>query len=989
MRFGILGPLSVTEAGEEISITAGRDRVVLAMLLLHAGRIVPPAELVEAVWEDDPPVTARGQVQTCVSRLRRLLPPGMLFTDPAGYGISVADDESDAAVFARLIGQARALVSTAPEEAGKFFREALALWRGPALSGMASEAVRRHAGVLDEDRAAAIEDWIDLELGAGRERDLVAELTGLVEQYPLRERLRVQLMLALHRTGRQSEALAEYRRTRELLNEELGIEPGAALQELHRRILTGEVPQAPPASSPVRSLPRTVGDFTGRDETVSKLLRASADTTVLTIDGMAGSGKTTLALRVANLLNDTYPDAQLFLDLQGHSEQEPLEPGAALLSLLRQLGVEPERIPAELDGRAGLWRTELSGRRALVILDNAESSAQVVRLLPASPGSLAIITSRRRLAGLDGVHPESLPVLDEHEGVALLRKIVGPRVDAEPQAAREMVRRCGRLPLAIRLAGSRLAHRPRWQVADLVRRLGESALPELAAEDRTVASAFALSYGQTSARARSIFRLLGLHPAGRFGSPAVAALADLSLDDARDVLDDLVDVHLLEEPESERYRLHDLVRQYAATLAEALPPEERWSALAALMDFHLHVGTRLARDRESDSAVEDFPGEPPTRPELVEVAAADPGWLEEHRTDLVPLIRTAAAIGQQGHAWRLARVNWRFLFQRGYFADVVTVCEAGLEAAREAGDEQGIAVMNNYLASGYFRLGRAEEALPRVTAMLDYQVRVGSRAGEARARGNLGGVLTHVGRLFEGLEQTRLSHRLLERLGRGAVVVRRIAMANIEVIAGRHGEGLRHGRIALQSAAEDKAGYFLPGALLVVGEARRCLGSLGSAERLARAALLAARRQGIPTDESEALNQLGGVTLERGQPAEAVELHIAALKLGREHGRLAHVARYSNDLARALRAVGDLPGAIEMHRQALQAARRASHSLQEGRALDGLATCAADTDPATARQHWQQALVIFTRMDVPARDEVARRLADLDRRSAAAPLIGG
>ncbi|MEV4635900.1 BTAD domain-containing putative transcriptional regulator [Actinoplanes sp. NPDC049548] len=983
MRFGILGPLAVVQDGNEIPLTAGRDRVVLAMLLLHAGRIVTPAELVDAVWEEDPPATARAQVQTCVSRLRRLLEPGTLFTDPAGYGVSIADDDVDAAVFARLAGEARALSDTAPVEASKLFREALSLWRGPALSGLSSPAVRRRAAVLDEEYAATVEDCIDLELDAGRERDLVSELTGLVERYPLRERLRVQLMLALYRTGRQSDALAEYRRARDRLDEELGIEPGAALQDLHRQILSGEISQAPAARGvvrPVRNLPRTVGDFIGRDEMIGKLVRAAEDATVLAIDGMAGSGKTTLALRVAEILGAAYPDAQLFIDLHGHSEHEPLDTNAALLALLRQLGVQPERIPTDLDGRAGLWRTELSGRRVLVILDNAASSAQVARLLPASAASLGIVTSRRRLMGLDGIHPESLPMLDEAEGVALLRRIAGPRVDAEPEAAVEVVRRCGRLPLAIRLAGARLAHRPRWGVADLVRRLGESALPELAAEDRTVASAFALSYGQLSVRAQSVFRLLGLHPAGRFGAPAVAALTGLALEDARDLLDDLVDVHLLEDPEPERYRLHDLVRQYAAILAEALPPEERRSALAALVDFHLHVGTRLARDRESDIAVEDFPDEPPARPELVEVAAGDADWLEHHRTVLVPLVRTAAAIGQPGRAWRLARVNWRFLFQRGYFADVLATCQAGYEAALGAGDEHGVAVMNNYLASGYYRLGRVEEALPRVRAMLDYQIRVGSRAGEARARGNLGAVLMHMGRMSEGLEQSRLSHRGMERLGRRiATVSRRMDMANGKVFMGRYREGLWHGRIALQGVAEAKADYFLPSALLVVSEARRGLGDLDHAERLAQAAVLAARRQGIATDESEALNVLGGVTFEKGRPAEAVELHLAALELGRDQGRMSHVARYSNDLARALRAVDDVPGAIEMHRQALQAARRASHRLQEGRALSGLAVCLADTDPDAARRHWRQALEMFTAMGVPDRFEVERMLRGLDR----------
>ncbi|MEV4635901.1 BTAD domain-containing putative transcriptional regulator [Actinoplanes sp. NPDC049548] len=983
--YGILGPLAVTGPAGEITITAGRDRVVLAMLLLHAGRTVTPADLVDAVWGDDAPVTARGQVQTCVSRLRRLLPSATstLITDPAGYRMSVSDQDLDAAVFARLVGEARALAGTAPEAAGKRLREALDLWRGPALSGVESAVVRRRAAVLDEEYAVAMEDWIDLELAAGRGRDLVAELTGLVERYPLRERLRAQLMLALYRTGRQSDALAEYRRARDLLDEELGIEPGAPMQDLHRRILTGDVAPAPSArtgTSTVRTLPRTVGDFTGREGTVGKLLLAAADATVLAIDGMAGSGKTTLALRVAGLLADAYPDAQLFLDMQGHSEQQPLDPGVALLTLLRQLGVEPERIPADLEGRTGLWRTELARRRALVILDNAASSSQVAALLPASTGNLCLVTSRRRLTGLDGVHSESLPVLNEAEALALLEKIAGAKVVAEPEAAREVVRRCGRLPLAIRLAGARLAHRPRWGVADLVRRLGESALPELAAEDRTVASAFALSYGQLSVRAQSVFRLLGLHPAGRFGAPAVAALTGLALEDARDLLDDLVDVHLLEEPEPERYRLHDLVRQYAATLAEALPVSERHAALAGLVDLHLYVGTRLAHQWEGGLAHEDFPTESPARPELVAHAAADSGWQEENRGSLMPLIRLAAAIEQPRRAWQLARVNWRFLYLHGYFADVISTCAVGLEIAEASGDRRGVAVMHNYLASGYLQSGRVEEALTSVNAMLDHQVRTGSVAGEGRALGNRSGVLHYLGRLAEASVDIKRAHRLMSGIGHlSAPVGMRIDIALNLLALGRYAEALRHSRIALQRIVETR-GHKLSGALLAVGQARLNLGHLPQAERLARTALAAARRLGIRTDESESFNLLGAVALAQDRPAVAVEHHLAALQVGREHGRLPRVAQYSNDLARALRVVGDVTGAIELHRQALDIARRSKYLHEEGKALSGLATCLAADDPATARRYWTQALDIFTRMGVPEKDEVARQLAAVDGR---------
>jgi len=237
MRFRILGPLQVSDGTVEAAITAGRDRVVLAMLLLRAGRIVGVEELIDAIWDGGPPTTARGQLQTCVSRLRRTLPQAAILTDPAGYGIEAGEDDLDATAFARLLARGRSRLPADPDDARKFFRQALDLWYGPALAGIDSRAVRQAAAILDEQHAVAIEDWVDLELDGGRDRDLVAELTGLVDRFPLRERLRAQLMLTLYRVGRQADALAEYRRVRRVLHQELARadpRPAPGRRRLHR-----------------------------------------------------------------------------------------------------------------------------------------------------------------------------------------------------------------------------------------------------------------------------------------------------------------------------------------------------------------------------------------------------------------------------------------------------------------------------------------------------------------------------------------------------------------------------------------------------------------------------------------------------------------------------------------------------------------------------------------------------------------------------------
>ncbi|GIE49354.1 AfsR/SARP family transcriptional regulator [Actinoplanes nipponensis] len=984
LTFRILGPLSVTDAGREVAITAGRDRVVLAMLLLRPGRIVGVDELIDAVWEDRPPTTARGQLQTCVSRLRRTLPPGLILTDPAGYGIRTGAAALDAAEFTRLVSAA---ATSGADDARKLLREALELWRGPVLAGIDSRAVRQQAAVLDEQQATVLEDRIELDLAGGHDRDLVAELTGLVERFPLRERLRRQLMLTLYRVGRQADALAEYRRAEELFREELGIEPGEALRDLHHRILTGSVAEDPPPAAPpapVDSVPRAVGDFTGRGDLVNRLVGAirtagPAETQVRVLDGMAGSGKTTIAIHVAGLVRDRYPDARLFIDLHGHSASRPVEPAAALVTLLRQLGVAADRIPDDLDERIRLWRAELAQRRALVVLDNAASTTQVTPLLPTAGGVLALVTSRRRLVGLDAVRPESLSVLPEPDAIALLARIAGDRVGAEPAAAAEVVRRCGCLPLAIRLAGARLAHRPRWRVADLVRRLGESALPELAAEDRTVASAFAVTYGQLPERAQRVFRLLGLHPAERFGVLSVAALGGLSRHDAQDVLDELVDVHLAEESEPDRFRLHDLVRQYAATLAEHIAPAERRTALNGLVDLHLHAAATISWAGEIDNARHDYPVAAPDRPELVALAAADPQWLEHQRPDLVGLVSAAARAGSVERAWQLARVNWRYLYERSYTDDLIAVLSRARALAEAGGDARGIAATSNYLASGYYRSGRHEEALRIIDAAVTRSQQIGDFLGESRSRANRVGVLMRLGRIEEALTDATWAYvsgtRISDPQGQSS---RLNNLAIITAALGRTGHALLLARRALQPAVEVKDDRRLCNALVTVAQIRNKRGDTGQAERLLRAALRLAVRIGYRVGEWESRNELGRVALAQGRYAESVAQHMKAVELSRERGADPAIAVASNDLAAALLATGDRAGARQLRLHALALARRTVVPYEQARSLAGLAECVVGDDPAAARRHWQQALDLFERMGVPERFAVRRRLAGLD-----------
>ncbi|MFE9200977.1 BTAD domain-containing putative transcriptional regulator [Micromonospora sp. NPDC007230] len=992
MRFGILGPLRVGDG--EATVTAGRDRTVLAMLLLRNGRVVPIEELVDALWEERPPATARAQLQICVSRLRQRLallglPPETIVTDPVGYGIRVDPADLDAAAFARTVEAGRAAVAAGqPTEARQHYRAALALWRGPALSGIASRRVRRRAQALDEQRIATLEDCVDVELRLHQAADLIDELAESVERHPLRERLRGQLMLALSAVGRQADALAVYREGRRIYAEELGIEPGAALQELHQRVLAGETAfgaPASPAAVPVRSLPRAISDFTGRQQTVARLVKEIEEdgARVQLIDGMAGSGKTTLAVHVATALGDRYPDAHVFIDLHGHSERNPLAPAAAVAVLLRQLGVPPERVPLDLDDRLAMWRSELADRRALVVLDNAADSVQVAPLLPNGPDNLVLITSRRRLIGLDDGRPSSLPVLKPDEAVELLARIAGPdRVAAEPEAAAEVVRRCGHLPLAIRLAGTRLAHRPTWRIADLAERLaaGRDPLAELAAGERSVGQAFALSYAQVSPPAQRLFRLLGLHPGVRFDNRVAAALAELPLSDVPDLLDELVDAHLAEEVEPGRYRLHDLLREYArGLLTDPDRAGECRAGMERLLDHHLHVAAAIARTMELvvTDALDRLP--PPPRPDLV-AATLDQGrsWFDENRAALTALVRLAETEGFLRHCWQLARVCWRSYFDGGHLDELVETHTIALRAAEALRDDGAAAMTMNYLASAHYRLARFAEAIRLMEAVLDRYRRAGLHRDLRIMLGNLGGAYLSGDEYRRAEECIQAAVRLArypDETGVLGSLLNNLSMALLH--HGRYEEALRTARHQLLLPRRGPDLRMSANALGHLGMIRHRMGDLVPARRLLGLALLLKRREHNRFGEGEVLNEIGVMERRAGRPGQAALRHREALLAMTGAGDRSGQCASRNLLARALFDQGDGPGALDLHRRVLQDATKLGLRYEQARALDGMARCLRATDPQAARTYASRALALFRQVESPDQQSTARLLAEL------------
>jgi DNA-binding SARP family transcriptional activator/tetratricopeptide (TPR) repeat protein len=1015
MRFEILGPIRVNGGRRDIPVRAELERTLLAALLLDADRTVPTGRLVNALWDSGPPRNPRSQLHSALSRLRKRLAEGgipgdVIVTEPDGYRLRVRLDAVDLLEFRNLVAQARAAARDhRPEDARGRYRAALRLWRGPALAGTDRGRLRQAATSLDEERTQALIECIDIEFALGGGSELVGELTDLVHQHPYRERLHAALMLALYRADRQADALAAYQRIRQALVTELGQDPGPALRQLHQRILGGDPSLLPGAGQPdsphqplpashsrphqplpaSHCLPRTVDDFTGREADLAWLLELAepADphaSTVAVIDGMPGVGKTSLAVRAAHLLAHHYPDGQLFVDLHGHSQHRPLEPATALGALLGQLGIPATQHPTDLPDRIARWRAELATRRVLVVLDNAASSSQTAPLLPASAGCLVIVTSRRRLVELDGARPRSVDTLTPDESITLLERIAGPRVSEDPETAATVAERCGRLPLALRLAAARLAHRPGWRIRDLADRLADPAAPltELSAGDRTVGDAFALSYRDLPPASQRLFRRLGLHPRGDFDARVAAALADLPLPAARRRLAGLVDVHLVEEPVPDRYRLHDLVRVYARRLGASTDPEpDRDGAVRGLLDYYLHA-TVAASDRfETPTSRRNRGGPPGTsiRPDLVAGHPAQGAeWLEAERSNLVAVVRLAAARGQDQYAWRLARAMWPFLFLRCYVDDLLDTHRRGLTAAERLDHPGAIATMRNYLASAYYRVGSYQEAAEQMEHAVVWHERSGDLAGLALARKNLAAAYSMSGRVGEALRQFDLALAAADRSGVAQVLANVVANAGAGYLAaGRYSEALDHSRRGLaltRRVADEQMRAIVLGNLGVI---RIRLGAPDRALRLLTAALAAKRRTGNRSGEGETLNYLGVAYRMLGRFDLAADHHQAALAVMREVGDRPGECAVHDEFGRTLRAAGDLGSALDRHQRALTTATQIPHRYGQARALDGIAACLRDADPESASRYWLRARSLYEELEVPERHEVDRHLAGL------------
>jgi DNA-binding SARP family transcriptional activator/tetratricopeptide (TPR) repeat protein len=876
VEFRILGPLQVWKGAQRVALGGPQPAKALAALLLAEGRVVPLDALIDALWDGVPPRTAKHQVQKLIANLRRQLATP-IETDGPGYRIVPAPAELDATRFADHVAT--------DTVAG--LRAALALWRGPALSGMDSRVLRAAAAALDERRLTVAERLADLRLAAGESgAEIAAELTPLVEAHPLRETLRSRLMVALQRCGRRADALAVYTRTRALLAAELGLDPGPELVRTHLRLLRADPSLDPPepvapvpvgAVRPPCTLPYDLPDFHGRDADLDRLHGTGGTggaVLITAIDGMAGVGKTALAVHAAHRLAGRYPDGQLFCDLHAHTPgAPPVDAETALAMLLRMLRVPPDTIPDGLAARTARWRAELAGRRVLVVLDNAVSAAQVRPLLPGTPGCLALVTSRRRLGVVEGASVLSLDVLPPAEALDLFGAVAGTaRVTAEPSAAGSVVRLCGYLPLAIRVAATRLVHRPRWTVAALAARLGAETgrLGELTLHDRGVGPAFALSYACLEPGQQRLFRLLGRHPGADFDAHSVAALAGTTPGRAEDLLESLVDTHLLTQPAPGRYSFHDLLREYARGLPHPHGPEP----LARLRDYYLAAATaatdRIGADARRFQPTLTYPAV--HLPPLADLDAAL-SWLDSERATLVSLATA-------GDDWQLACVLRVYFEHRGHFADWRATHEHGLRAAH--GDPLGTTLIRFNLGACAMWTGRLDEGLDHFRRALAME------ADDPRLRAT---ALTSMGML------AHLLHRDVEAAGylRRALAITHdnprttaLALNNLGLTEGRLGHrdaALAHHRRALALAQQAGSSAAERAVLLGLGETSLRLG-LPAADPFRRARDLA-RRGRFRMQEALALDGLAHATGERGAWFEALaiftDLGVAQAGLVRAH----------------------------------------------------------------------------------------------------------
>ncbi len=1015
MEFRLLGPVEVWAADGCLEMGPPQQRAVLAALAVDAGRPVFRGTLIDRIWSERAPEGAASALYAHINRIRRVLAveaageePVRLARRSGGYVLEVDPEEVDLHRFRQLAVAARDR-QRPDDERARLLREALGLWRGEPLADLPGEWPARMRDSWEEERLDAAVAWAQAELLMGRPDEVIGPVRELVAGHPLKERPIGVLMQALAAAGRDAEALECYGIARSRLIEALGAEPGRELQSVHLAILKGERPAALRGEGPVAGsaslwaplpvpaqLPSDVHGFTGRhdelDELDRMLIDADDQSTAVVISavaGTAGVGKTALAVRWAHRARDAFPDGQLYVDLRGYGPDPPIPAGKALARFLANLGVAGRDIPLDVDDRAARYRTEINGRRMLVVLDNAASVEQIRPLLPGTPSCSVVVTSRDSLLGLVALHGGrrlDLGLLPLPDAVTLLHKLIGERVEAEPGAAATLATQCARLPLALRVAAELATARPTTPLADLVRELADQAqrlrLLDAGGDPRAaVRVVFSWSYKYVSADAARAFRLAGLHPGSDLDVYAAAALTNTTVDGAKLALDVLARAHLMHPTGPGRYGTHDLLRAYACDLAKSQDSEaDRRTALTRLFDYYL-AAAATAMDALSPAERRQrpriSPADSPT-PSVADPAAAF-AWLDAERPNLVAVCTHTAAHGWPGLTIRLATTLFRYLDIRAYLPDALSIHTDARNAARQTGDRAAEAHAMANLGIVHLRQGRYEQAAEHYRGALPLFRETGDRGGEARTLTHLGLVHWRQGRYELAAERHRQA--LTRYRETGNRVGEANALSNLGLVRWRQGhyeEAAEGHRQALIVYLETGRRNGEANALANLGVVYLRQGRYEEAADDLRQALTLFRETGNRIAEGYALANLGVVNLRQGRYEHAADDLRQALTVFRETGNRDGEAEALNRIGENLHATGQPEQARAQHAAALTLAVETGDRYQQARAHTGLAhTRHAAGEHGLARQHWQRALTLYTDLGVPDADDVRAHLAAL------------
>jgi DNA-binding SARP family transcriptional activator/tetratricopeptide (TPR) repeat protein len=1085
LQFGVLGPLQV-EAGDSATprvVSAPRLRTVLAVLLWRANQPVPADELADLVWDGAPPAGAGEALRALVMRLRRRLGQeagARIVTRAPGYAIEVAGDELDASRFETLTRQADNAVNAGGwADAARAAAGALGLWRSAPLADVPSQRLRdQWVPVLEQFHVQALACHVEADLHEGRHVQLIPQLRELTARHPLRENFHGQLMRALARSGQRAEALDAYQEARRVLTADLGIDPGPELRRLHERLLAGDASlTAPPAAAeadqddpaqPVqpepelrephelvlagkleplpaaappspgtqpavpRQLPAAARHFTGRDGELgilTQLVDATGEpggTVVISaVDGMAGIGKTALAVQAAHRLADQFPDGQLFLDLHGYTQGHPPRSAAEALDfLLLSLGVPPERIPADGERAAALYRQRLAGTRTLIVLDNAASEAQVRPLVPGGGSCLVLVTSRRRLKALDDAHLVSLDLLSPQDAVALLRAVAGPgRVAPGDPLWGEVAGLCGYLPLALRIAGAQLRHRPAWGLGQLAGQLRDQRrrVSALSDGERDLPAVFDLSYAGLEEQHRHLWRRLGLVPGPDLDAYAAAALAEVDPARAAGLLEALVDHSLLGASAPGRYRLHDLLRAHARTLAAADPAPEREAALGRLMDYYQHTAGR------ADALISTLPRPAPAGPAPACAPAipdADTGraWLRAERPNLLAALRYAASHAQHERSILLTSGLASLLRDDGPWSEALTLNTDAIAAAQAVADRAGQAtaltqrgIIRNLTsdppgaiddlaqaaqlcrqlgdplgqANALTRLAAVRGFVDECPAAIDdleqaltlYQ-QLGDSLGQANALARLGNIRRYTGDYPGAIPDLEQALRLYQQLGdRNGQATMLTSLGNAQRLTGDFAGAARNLEEALRLYGHLDHQLGQANALSELGELRRLSGDYQGAARDLQQSLQVYQDLGNRMGQANAKVWLGSVRQSEGDLAGAAQLLEEAMDTFRRIGGRGSEAWALNRYAGVISASGDPVRAQALYQEALRLTRETHQLDDEAFALEGTAECQLHWgETENAVRNLSQAQEIFQRMAMHTdADRVRTRLANLTK----------